>query len=167
VAASTSHNTMDVHGLLQGYRFTFFCYPLFSNVIFWDITPCSPLKVNRRFGEPYHLHLQSRRISPARNQRESRWKTQPYSVSYLTLKMEVICSSETSLDFQRTTRLHIPEDRTLHNHRCENLNSSILSSHLIQSREIPDFVTNKALWSHHTGETIYTEVSRKWGGEVI
>jgi hypothetical protein len=24
--------------------------------IFWDITPCSPLKVNRRFGETYRLH---------------------------------------------------------------------------------------------------------------
>jgi hypothetical protein len=27
------------------------------------------------------------------------------------------CSSETSLDFQRTTRLYIPEDGTLHNHQ--------------------------------------------------
>jgi hypothetical protein len=26
--------------------------------IFWDITPCSPLKVNRRFGGTYRLHLQ-------------------------------------------------------------------------------------------------------------
>jgi hypothetical protein len=30
---------------------------------------------------------------------------------------------ETSVDFQRTTRRYIPEDRTLHNHRCENLKS--------------------------------------------
>jgi hypothetical protein len=28
-----------------------------KNTIFWDITPCSPLKVNRRFGGTYHLHL--------------------------------------------------------------------------------------------------------------
>jgi hypothetical protein len=38
-------------------------------------------------------------------------------VSYLayssTLKMEATCSSETSEDFQRTTRRYIPEDRTL------------------------------------------------------
>jgi hypothetical protein len=27
--------------------------------IFWDITPCSPLKVNRRFGGWCRLHLQS------------------------------------------------------------------------------------------------------------
>jgi hypothetical protein len=33
------------------------------------------------------------------------------------------CSSETSVDFQRTTQHYIPEDRTLHNHRWENLKS--------------------------------------------
>jgi hypothetical protein len=38
-----------------------------------------------------------------------------------TLKMEAICSSETSVETQRTTRRHIPEDDTLHNHGCENL----------------------------------------------
>jgi hypothetical protein len=36
---------------------------------------------------------------------------------------EEICSSETSVDFQRTTRRYIPEDSTLHNYRCENLKS--------------------------------------------
>jgi hypothetical protein len=39
------------------------------------------------------------------------------------LKMETICSPETSVDFQRTTRLYVPEDSTLHNHSCENLRS--------------------------------------------
>jgi hypothetical protein len=37
--------------------------------------------------------------------------------------METICSSEKSVDFQRTTRLYIPEDSTFHNHRYENLKS--------------------------------------------
>jgi hypothetical protein len=37
--------------------------------------------------------------------------------------MEAICSSETSVETQLTTRRHIPEDDTLHNHRCENLKS--------------------------------------------
>jgi hypothetical protein len=46
--------------------------------------------------------------------------------------MEVICSSETSLDFQRTTLRYIPEDGTLHNHRCENLTSYV--------EDISDFV---------------------------
>jgi hypothetical protein len=40
--------------------------------VFWDTTPCSPLKINRRFGGIYHLHLQGRKISRARNRRESR-----------------------------------------------------------------------------------------------
>jgi hypothetical protein len=40
-----------------------------------------------------------------------------------TLKMEAIYSSETSVASQQTTRRHIPEDDTLHNHRCENLKS--------------------------------------------
>jgi hypothetical protein len=31
--------------------------------------------------------------------------------------------SETSVETQRTTRRHIPEDDTLHNYRCENLKS--------------------------------------------
>jgi hypothetical protein len=35
--------------------------------------------------------------------------------------MEPICSSETSVYFQRTTRRYIPEDDTLRNHRSENL----------------------------------------------
>jgi hypothetical protein len=35
--------------------------------VFWDKTPCSPLKLNRRFGG----------ISPARNQRENRWEAEP------------------------------------------------------------------------------------------
>jgi hypothetical protein len=32
-------------------------------------------------------------------------------------------SSETSVNFQRTTRRYIPENGTLHIHRCENLKS--------------------------------------------
>jgi hypothetical protein len=45
------------------------------------------------------------------------------SSTYSTLKMEAISSSETSADFQRTTRHYIPEDSTLHIHHCENLKS--------------------------------------------
>jgi hypothetical protein len=48
-----------------------------TSSIFWDITPCSPLKVNRRFGGTYRTHLQGRRIRRARNQRESRWQAVP------------------------------------------------------------------------------------------
>jgi hypothetical protein len=43
-----------------------------------------------------------------------------------TLKMEAICSSETSVETQQITQHHIPEDVTLHNHHCENLKSYVL-----------------------------------------
>jgi hypothetical protein len=39
--------------------------------VFWDITSCSPLKVNRCFGATCRRHLHGRRISEARNQREA------------------------------------------------------------------------------------------------
>jgi hypothetical protein len=43
-----------------------------ESINFWDITPCSPLSVNRRFGGTYHLHLQGRIISSARNQQANK-----------------------------------------------------------------------------------------------
>jgi hypothetical protein len=42
-----------------------------TSSIYWDITPCSPRRVNRRFGGTCHLNLHGRRISksikPARS----------------------------------------------------------------------------------------------------
>jgi hypothetical protein len=32
-----------------------------KSTIFWDITPSSPLSVNRRFGGTYRLHLQNQK----------------------------------------------------------------------------------------------------------
>jgi hypothetical protein len=64
-------------------------------------------------------------ISSARNQRASKFLAELISS---TLKMEAICSSEMSVDTQRTTRRYMPEDETLHNHRCENLKSYIYES---------------------------------------
>jgi hypothetical protein len=55
-----------------------------NSSIFWDITRCSPFKVNRHFGGTCCLHLHGRRKSQARNQREA-----------------------------STTQRYIPEDRTL------------------------------------------------------
>jgi hypothetical protein len=40
-----------------------------------------------------------------------------------TLKMETICSSETSVDSQRSTWCSIAEDSTFYNDLCENLKS--------------------------------------------
>jgi hypothetical protein len=103
----------NLHQILLGLKST----------IFWDITSCNPLRVIRRFGGTYRLHLQGRKISRARNQRERWFLAQ---IIFSTLKMEATCFSETSADTQRTTRRYIPEDGTLHNHRCENLTSYII-----------------------------------------
>jgi hypothetical protein len=93
--------------------------------IFWDITPCSALKVNRHFKETFRLNLQGRKICRGRNQREIKCQAELVSSSAhsSTLKMEVTCSSGKSVNFQLTTRRYISEDRTLHNHRCDNLKS--------------------------------------------
>jgi hypothetical protein len=58
----TSFRVQMTNGLLsplQGLRFS----------QRWDIPPCSPLKVNRRYGGTYRLHLQGR----GGYQRENRW----------------------------------------------------------------------------------------------
>jgi hypothetical protein len=94
--------------------------------IVWDITLCSPLKVNRRFEGTCHLHMQDRR----RNQQEADKHIPPICFMLtscllycFTMKMELKCFSETSPDFQRITQFCIPEDRTLHSDRCENVRS--------------------------------------------
>jgi hypothetical protein len=77
-----------------------------KSTISWDITPFSPLSVNRRFGGTYCLHLHSA------NHLLSRWFLA--HLIFSTLKMEAICSSKMSVDFQRTTRCYIPEDGSFH-----------------------------------------------------
>jgi hypothetical protein len=62
--------------------------------IVWDIMPCSPLKINRCFGEAGIMLASFLKYSSS-------------------LKMEAICFSETSVNFQRTTRRIIPECREL------------------------------------------------------
>jgi hypothetical protein len=40
--------------------FEVFTAVVIKSTVFWDITPCSPLKVNRRFGGTYSLYLEAR-----------------------------------------------------------------------------------------------------------
>jgi hypothetical protein len=61
------------------------------------ITQCIPLKMNIRFGGLTYSSI---------------------------LKMEVTRSSETSIDFERTTRSYIQRNKTVRNYRCENLRST-------------------------------------------
>jgi hypothetical protein len=48
--------------------FEFLTAVVMKNSIFWDITPCSTLKVSQHFGGTCRLHLQGRRMMQARNQ---------------------------------------------------------------------------------------------------
>jgi hypothetical protein len=112
------------------------CPFLTKNYILWDIPPCIPLKVNRRFKGTCRLHLQDWRIRQARNQNETAAGTPLLTSCFMLvsclsfssiLKMEATCSSETSVDFQRNTRRCISENRTLHNYCRENLRFYVLS----------------------------------------
>jgi hypothetical protein len=75
-------------------------------LIFWGVTPCSPLKFNRRC-KGTCLRLQGQDLFP----------TCFHAGSCLTyfsiLKMEATFSSETSVDFQQTKRRYIPEYRNI------------------------------------------------------
>jgi hypothetical protein len=84
-------------------------YFAMKSINLWDITPCSPLSINRRFGGAPPCHLLACRFLA--------------EIIPSTLKMEAICSSETSVDTKRTTWRYIPEVDTLHNHRSKNLKS--------------------------------------------
>jgi hypothetical protein len=97
-----------------------------KSISFWNVTPCSLLSCNRRFGGTYRLHLQGRRNNFSKNQQASKWLIA--EIISFTLKMEAICSSETSVATQETTRRHIPEDDIIHNYRCENLKSYIVTA---------------------------------------
>jgi hypothetical protein len=67
------------------------------------------------------------------------------ALAWRDLEKEAVCSSETSVDFKRTTRRYIPEDITLHKNRCENLkcysvnvvgvSADIMRAHLPNSRQ--------------------------------
>jgi hypothetical protein len=87
------------------------------------------VKGNRRFGGTGRLYFQCWSISQARNQHES------------GNKIESVRFSETAVGFKRTRQRYILEDRTLHNHRYENLKSSKDYGH--KSR--------KLIWTGHVG----------------
>jgi hypothetical protein len=86
------------------YYLILWTYVLLKSIIFWDITPCSPLSVNRCFRGTYRLHLQGWR---------NKFSKKPAS-KQATLKMEAICSSKTLVDTQRTRQHYIPEPQILH-----------------------------------------------------
>jgi hypothetical protein len=91
--------------------------------MFWDMTPCSPLKVNRRFGEICRLHLQSRSTSQARNQHLSRWLNNCVGSGLLLFKKDrnfIVClygyarrtASLTHAELQTSTQFNWREVET-------------------------------------------------------
>jgi hypothetical protein len=111
-----------------------------ENVVFRDVTPCSPLEAQRRFWGMYLLHLQGRRVSPS-----SACRPLVSCFAYsLALKMEAICYSETSVDFHAITRLCFSEYSALHIHSWDNLKSDeIVSFHV---NPISIFVRSRYDW---------------------
>jgi hypothetical protein len=88
--------------------------------------------------------MRARRIPSSGIQRHSPWKSTDVSEEHVAsifkikelvkwetsvialgtkIQVEVTCSSETSIDSEQGTRSDIPEDRTLYNHRYQNLES--------------------------------------------
>jgi hypothetical protein len=99
--------------------FEVFTVVVMKSISFWDITPCSPFRGQRLFGGTYRLHLQGGRNNFSKQAACSSrchllacWFLAEIISS--SLKMEATCSSETSVDTQRTTRRYIPEFATNH-----------------------------------------------------
>jgi hypothetical protein len=58
-------------------------------------------------------------------------------------------ASETSVDFERITRRYIPEDRTLHNHRCENLKSHFRVFNICIRKQLPSRLVSRRTSLRH------------------
>jgi hypothetical protein len=96
LAASVAGSSTAAKNILMNY--TGIKVPtlvVMKSSVFWDITPCSPLKVNRHFRGTYCLHHQGQISLPAT------CFTLVSTLAYLTLKIE-ICSSKTLVDFEQT-----------------------------------------------------------------
>jgi hypothetical protein len=96
------------------------CYSHMKNKVLWFVTPCNWKNI-RLLGGTYR-HFQGWRVGEASRVLFVTWSMLVSCLPYFwILKMEATCFSESSVDFHPTTRRYIPGDRTLHNHRCENL----------------------------------------------
>jgi hypothetical protein len=82
-----------------------------KNIVFWDVTPCGSCK-NRCFEGTCRLHHQGDKNRIARNNVSSERLlvtacVAPSSLIFITLMMEALRSSETSI-LTRAIRRHIP-----------------------------------------------------------
>jgi hypothetical protein len=75
--------------------------------VFWDFAPCG-CSWNRRFGGSYRLHHQDNETLDVSREACSLYELGRFK-NLVTLKMEMICYSETSV-LTRATRCKVPKD---------------------------------------------------------
>jgi hypothetical protein len=101
-----------------------------KSYIFWDITPCSPVKVNRLFRGPVASIFRVEASDKQENSTKQAPSRALFAAWFMlvscfayssTLKVEVICSYEIPVDFHRATWRYISEKGNFHSHRYENL----------------------------------------------
>jgi hypothetical protein len=81
--------------------------------LFWDIPPCSRFKA-----DIFHRNMSGATF----------FALVSFLASSPILKIEAMCSSETSAGFQHTTRCHFPEDRAFYFHMIYLITSSVTQS---------------------------------------
>jgi hypothetical protein len=84
--------------------------------IFWNITLCRLLKVNRHLGGTCHIHLQGRKISQVRNQYKSFTATCFHAMPILQpSRWKQYVPLKCWLTFNRLHRSYVTEDRAFTN----------------------------------------------------
>jgi hypothetical protein len=78
-------------------------------VLTMNIAHYSPVKIDRRFGTTYRLHLQGRRVGQGRHQHD----VELLPGFILQTVSNVECSSETLALLYQTVWCHVPEDCVL------------------------------------------------------
>jgi hypothetical protein len=129
---------MGIHAVMKYFfvGFKVLTAVVMKSIIFWNITSCSPVNGNQRFGGTYRL---AGGKSPA--------FTLVYCSIYSSaLKMEAICSSEMSFDIQCTPRRYIPENNTVARMRGDDYKTGIgLTTGFIRSHTITVYTLHNSL----------------------